>query len=213
MKLSYPISSIYLIINILFILFQNTKTKKSLKSIFDFDFNDLNDDTLKKYKDFDFYYDKQNINSIKEKEKKVSCLNLLNKVIKDNNELKKKFKDRKMENKEKYKYFINNITDNCINKINKDEINEILNYENIISNKINFNDDLLKINEYYDQFYGENKAIDINVQSFRIKIFLYFCGVIILFMILIILRLSSMKKKSEDKEVSNIKSKKKIKKE
>ena len=202
-------SFLYLIIYIFFIIIQNTKTKKPFNSIFDLDFNDLNDDTLKKYKDFDFYYDKQNIISIKEKEKKVSCLNLINKILKDNNELKKKFKEAKMENKEKYKYFINNITDNCINKINKDEINEILNYENVISNKINFNEDLLKINEFYDKFYVEKKVIDENIQSFRIKMFLYFSVVIIVFMILLILIVSSKKKKNEDKDVKNIKSKKK----
>ena len=117
MKLSYKVCSLYLIISIFFIKIQKTRTEKTFNSILDIDFNDLNDDTLKQYKDFDFVNEKQNIIFIQEKLKKVSCLNLINKVLKENAEFKKKCKEAKTENKEKYKMFMN-IMKNFLKKMN-----------------------------------------------------------------------------------------------
>jgi len=218
MKLSYILSSLYLVITIFFIKIQKIITQKSFNSIFDIDFNDISNDTLKKYKDFDFYNDKKSIISIQDKLKKISCMNLINKFIKENTEIKKKLKEAKTENKQKYKIFIKNMTDNCINKINNDEINDILNYQNIISNKINYNEELLKFNEYFDKLYNENeydkkiKQIEIekNERYYKIKIFIYFIGIVIFFIIIFLIR-KPKKKIIEDKN-NNIKSKKKLKK-
>ena len=218
MKLSYIIPSLYLVITIFFIKIQKRITQKSFNSIFDIDFNDISNDTLKKYKDFDFYNDKKSIISIQDKLKKISCMNLINKFIKENTEIKKKLKEAKAENKNKYKIFIKNMTDNCINKINNDEINDILNYQNIISNKINYNEELLKFNEYFDKLYKENeydkkiKQIENekNERYYKIKMFIYFIGIVIFFIIIFLIR-KPKKKIIEDKN-NNIKSKKKLKK-
>ena len=218
MKLSYILPYLYLVIAIFFIKIQKIITQKSFNSIFDIDFNDISNDTLKKYKDFDFYNDKKSIISIQDKLKKISCMNLINKFIKENTEIKKKLKEAKTENKQKYKIFIKNMTDNCINKINNDEINDILNYQNIISNKINYNEELLKFNEYFDKLYNENeydkkiKQIEIekNERYYKIKMFIYFIGIVIFFIIIFLIR-KPKKKIIEDKN-NNIKSKKKLKK-
>ena len=193
---------------------------ETFSSIYDFDLN-ISEDILKKYKDFDFIKDKQNILSVQEKMKKVSCLNLINNIIKEaNDDLKNKLKEAKEENKENFRKFIKNITETCINKINKEEINKILDYQNIIdkTNKVNY--DLLNFNENFDKLKKENKKIKNLIElekqkiikNYRIKMAIY-AGVIIIICFVIIFFLKNLKKKKiEEKEEKKGKSKKKMKK-
>ena len=193
---------------------------ETFSSIYDFDLN-ISEDILKKYKDFDFIKDKQNILSVQEKMKKVSCLNLINNIIKEaNDDLKNKLKEAKEENKENFRKFIKNITETCINKINKEEINKILDYQNIIdkTNKVNY--DLLNFNENFDKLKKENKKIKNLIElekqkiikNYRIKMAIY-AGVIIIICFVIIFFIKNLKKKKiEEKEEKKGKSKKKMKK-
>ena len=193
---------------------------ETFSSIYDFDLN-ISEDILKKYKDFDFIKDKQNILSVQEKMKKVSCLNLINNIIKEaNDDLKNKLKEAKEENKENFRKFIKNITETCINKINKEEINKILDYQNIIdkTNKVNY--DLLNFNENFDKLKKENKKIKNLIElekqkiikNYRIKMAIY-AGVIIIICFVIIFFLKNLKKKKiEEKDEKKGKSKKKMKK-
>ena len=190
---------------------------ETFSSIYDFDLN-ISEDILKKYKDFDFIKDKQNILSVQEKMKKVSCLNLINNIIKEaNDDLKNKLKEAKEENKENFRKFIKNITETCINKINKEEINKILDYQNIIdkTNKVNY--DLLNFNENFDKLKKENKKIKNLIElekqkiikNYRIKMAIY-AGVIIIICFVIIFFLKNLKKKKIEEKKG--KSKKKMKK-
>ena len=193
---------------------------ETFSTIYDFDLN-ISEDILKKYKDFDFIKDKQNILSVQEKMKKVSCLNLINNIIKEaNDDLKNKLKEAKEENKENFRKFIKNITETCINKINKEEINKILDYQNIIdkTNKVNY--DLLNFNENFDKLKKENKKIKNLIElekqkiikNYRIKMAIY-AGVIIIICFVIIFFIKNLKKKKiEEKEEKKGKSKKKMKK-
>ena len=193
---------------------------ETFSSIYDFDLN-ISEDILKKYKDFDFIKDKQNILSVQEKMKKVSCLNLINNIIKEaNDDLKNKLKEAKEENKENFRKFIKNITETCINKINKEEINKILDYQNIIdkTNKVNY--DLLNFNENFDKLKKENKKIKNLIElekqkiikNYRIKMAIY-AGLIIIICFVIIFFIKNLKKKKiEEKEEKKGKSKKKMKK-
>ena len=193
---------------------------ETFSSIYDFDLN-ISEDILIKYKDFDFIKDKQNILSVQEKMKKVSCLNLINNIIKEaNDDLKNKLKEAKEENKENFRKFIKNITETCINKINKEEINKILDYQNIIdkTNKVNY--DLLNFNENFDKLKKENKKIKNLIElekqkiikNYRIKMAIY-AGVIIIICFVIIFFIKNLKKKKiEEKEEKKGKSKKKMKK-
>ena len=190
---------------------------ETFSSIYDFDLN-ISEDILKKYKDFDFIKDKQNILSVQEKMKKVSCLNLINNIIKEaNDDLKNKLKEAKEENKENFRKFIKNITETCINKINKEEINKILDYQIIIdkTNKVNY--DLLNFNENFDKLKKENKKIKNLIElekqkiikNYRIKMAIY-AGVIIIICFVIIFFLKNLKKKKIEEKKG--KSKKKMKK-
>ena len=211
------IKLLFLLNIILLITSQETK-EESFSSILDFDFNNISGDTLKKYKDFDFAKDKQNILSIQEKMKKVSCLKIINNVIKEaNNDLKNKLKQAKEENKENFKKFIKNLTETCTGKINKEEINKILDYQNIIDKKNKVDNDLIKFNENFDKLLKENekskKLKEIENEkmkrNYRIKMIVYIMGIIIICFVIISFGKKLKKKKVEEKDGKKEKKEKK----
>ena len=157
MIISYRIPTLFLI-SLIILLFTTIKSKDSFSSILNINFNNINDDILKNYRDFDFVKDKQRFIFIKNKIKKVSCLNLINNVIKEiNNETKNKLKKIKIKDKENIKIFIKNITNNCINKIKDDEIYKILDYKKVISNENYINNEILNFNEFFSELIKQNE--------------------------------------------------------
>ena len=220
-KFTNIVPNLYLIFITIIFRFNIVKSEKSAFSLLDFNFSKIDDHILSKYKDFDFSEDKQNILSIKEKMKKVACLQLINNHIKtNNNELKNKLKETKRENKVNFKMFIKNITDICIKNINKEEINKILNYLMIIDKQVNINDNLLRFNENFEKLLEKNeydkKIKDIEIKkNNRKKLIQYLIYIICIGFIFIVAILIFRNKKKKNIEVvddKKSKSKKKLKK-
>ena len=215
-------TSFYIILYIL--LLKGIKTEEKISSILDFDINNnLNDDILTKNKDFDFLNDRNSVISIKNKTKKVACLMVIDKAIKNDNNLKNKLKEAKSENKVNYKKFIKNITDNCINHIKNEEVNKILDYQftTLKDNGINA-EELLQINVYLKELLEQNEIIiklkeleiKIEIRNNIIKNIIFFILVIaICLIILYIFKYIKKTKKGEKDDKKNKKTKdKKLKK-
>ena len=215
-------TSFYIILYIL--LLKGIKTEEKISSILDFDINNnLNDDILTKNKDFDFLNDRNSVISIKNKTKKVACLMVIDKAIKNDNNLKNKLKEAKSENKVNYKKFIKNITDNCIKHIKDEEVNKILDYQftTLKDNGINA-EELLQINVYLKELLEQNeilnklKELEIKkeIRNNIIKNIIFFILVIaICLIILYIFKYIKKTKKGEKEDKKNKKTKdKKLKK-
>ena len=143
------------------LLLSGIKTEEKISSILDFDINNnLNEDILTKNKDFDFLNDRNTVISIKNKTKKVACLMFIDKVIKNDNNLKNKLKEAKSENKVNYKKFINKISDNCIKHIKNEEVNKILDYQFTTSKDDGMNaEELLQINVCLKELLEQNENL------------------------------------------------------
>ena len=204
MIISYRIPTLFLI-SLIILLFTIIRSEDSFSSILNINFNNINDDILKNYKDFDFVKDKQRFIIIKDKIKKVSCLNLINNAIKEiNNETKNKLKEIKIEDKENIKIFIKNITNNCINKIKDDEIYKILDYKKVISNENYINNEILNFNEFFSELIKQNEfkkkvkesEIEKSKKQYRTKMIIY--AIIIIIVSLIISIIFNKRKKNEN---------------
>ena len=213
------VCSLNIILLILFV--KRNKAEETLSSLFDFNFNDINDDTLKKNKDFEFIEEKESILVIKEKIKKVACLSLINKITKDSNdELKNKLKEAKETNKTNFKKFIGNMTENCVKKIKEEDINKILDYENINNIQYNAGMDILQFDEYFSRLSKQNEQYktvkEIEIQkdksSSLFKIIIIIICIFIAFLLLVILLKKYRKKYDEDIDDKKMKGKKKLKK-
>ena len=199
-------------VTLLFLNF-NIKTEESLSSLFDINFI-KNIDIKDKNKNFNFDKEKKEVISINEKLKRVSCLNLINELIKKDTSIKDKFKNLKNENKDSFKSFINNITQSCIHEIKNDEIDNILNYDNKKIKEEYFK--ILKLDENIQKLLEQNeiikkfKEIEIekNIKNKRIKIIIYSIVVILFSVIFWILLNKNKKKKVENNKDNHQKTKK-----
>ena len=178
----------------------SVETEESILSLFDINFI-KNFDFKDKNKNFNFEKEKKEVISINDKMKRVSCLNLINELMKKDISIKEKFKNLKNENKDNFKSFINNITQSCIHQIKNDEIDNILNYDNK-----NIKDEyfkILKLDENIQKLLEQNeiirklKEIEI-IKNKRIKVIIYTIGVILFSVILWILLNKNKKEKNEN---------------
>ena len=117
--------------------FEFIKPEESSYSLLDFDFKSVDDNILKSFNNFEFEKDKQDILKIQKKMKKVACLNIVIKAIKESKaDIINQLKAAKEENKNNFNKFINNMTNTCIKIIKEKDIKEILNHENFAKKKI-----------------------------------------------------------------------------
>ena len=120
----------------LFIFFSSIKSEESNHPILDFDLNSVDDNILKSFEDFEFLKDKQDTLNIKQKMKKVACLNIITNVIKQSkSDIKHQLKTARKENKNNFNIFLNNMTNTCIEIIKEKEIEQILNHQNFENKK------------------------------------------------------------------------------
>ena len=189
-------------ITLLFLNF-SVETEESILSLFDINFI-KNIDIKDKDKNFNFEKEKKEVISINDKMKRVSCLNLINELMKKDTSIKDKFKNLKNENKDNFKSFINNITQSCIHQIKNEEIDNILNYDNK-----NIKDEyfkILKLDENIQKLLEQNEIIrklkeiemEKSIKNKRIKMVIYTIGVILFSVILWILLKKNKKEKNEN---------------
>ena len=113
------------------------KSEDSSYSILDMELNSIDDKLLNSFKDFEFVKDKHDTLNIRQKMKKVACLNIVIKAIKESKaDIINQLKAAKEENKNNFNKFINNMTNTCIKIIKEKDIKEILNHENFAKKKI-----------------------------------------------------------------------------
>ena len=201
------------ILEFLLFLNFNVETEESIPKLFDINF--IKNIKIKdKDKNFNFEKEKKQVISINEKMKTVSCLNLINELMKKDASLKDKFKNFKNENKENYKVFINNITQSCIQQIKNEEIDNILNYDNK-----NIKDEyfkILKLDENIEKLLKQNeifkkmREIEIanNTKHKRVKIMVYTITCIFISLILWILLNKNKKEKKENHKDNSERTKK-----
>ena len=201
------ICSLYFILLIIFV--KENKAKKSIPSLFDFNLDDINDEVIKKNKEFNLNEEKETILLAREKLKKLACLNLINKITKDaDDELKNKLKDAKETNKNNFKQFIDNMTDCCTKQIKQDKIKRILKYQNVINNKINADKNILEFDKYFtelskkNEYYKKIKEMEIQKEKrfFLIKMFAIIICIFIVCLILVKLLKKCRRKDKEEKD-------------
>ena len=143
-----------------FTFFSTAKSEESKHPILDFDLNSVDDNILKSFEDFEFMKDKQDTLNIKQKMKKVACLNIITNVIKQSkSDIKHQLKTARKENKNNFNIFLNNMTDTCIKIIKEKEIEQILNHENFENKKFPLGKEEIKFKEHLKQFLEENERI------------------------------------------------------
>ena len=136
------------------------KSEDSSYSILDMELNSIDDKLLNSFKDFEFVKDKHDTLNIRQKMKKVACLNIVIKAIKESKaDIINQLKAAKEENKNNFNKFINNMTDTCIKIIKEKDIKEILNHENFAKKKFPLNKKDIKFEEHLEQFFTENERI------------------------------------------------------
>ena len=154
MKYNY----IYTLIFILSTFFSFIKSGESSYPLLDIDLNNIDDNTLKSFQDFEFSKDKQDTINIKQKMKKIACMNIITTVIKESNsEIKHQLKSAKSQNKNNFNIFINNMTETCIKIIKEKDIKQILNIENFEKKNFPFGKKEIKFEEHLSQFLEENE--------------------------------------------------------
>ena len=206
---------IYVLILILNTYFTLIKSEESIYSSIDIDFNGIDDNILNSFNDFEFVKDKQDTLSIKQKMKKVACLNIITAVLKESRgDIKKQLRAAKEVNKNNFNKFINNMTETCINIITEKHINQIFNHNNYENRKFPLGKNEIKFKEHMAQFLEENEKfkkmeeLELERQK-RNK--MIFNSIIIGVVVLVILIFFNVfrKKKSNDKDVNKEKSEKK----
>ena len=136
------------------------KSEDSSYSILDMELNSIDDKLLNSFKDFEFVKDKHDTLNIRQKMKKVACLNIVIKAIKESKaDIINQLKAAKEENKNNFNKFINNMTNTCIKIIKEKDIKEILNHENFAKKKFPLNKKDIKFEEHLEQFFTENERI------------------------------------------------------
>ena len=154
MKYNY----IYSLIFILSTFFSFIKSGESFYPLLDIDLNNIDDNTLKSFQDFEFSKDKQDTINIKQKMKKIACMNIITTVIKESNsEIKHQLKSAKSQNKNNFNIFINNMTETCIKIIKEKDIKQILNIENFEKKNFPLGKKEIKFEEHLSQFLEENE--------------------------------------------------------
>ena len=154
MKYNY----IYTLIFILSTFFSFIKSGESSYPLLDMDLNNIDDNTLKSFQDFEFSKDKQDTINIKQKMKKIACMNIVTTVIKESNsEIKHQLKSAKSQNKNNFNIFINNMTETCIKIIKEKDIKQILNIENFEKKNFPLGKKEIKFEEHLSQFLEENE--------------------------------------------------------
>ena len=154
MKYNY----IYTLIFILSTFFSFIKSGESSYPLLDIDLNNIDDNTLKSFQDFEFSKDKQDTINIKQKMKKIACMNIITTVIKESNsEIKHQLKSAKSQNKNNFNIFINNMTETCIKIIKEKDIKQILNIENFEKKNFPLGKKQIKFEEHLSQFLEENE--------------------------------------------------------
>jgi hypothetical protein len=154
MKYNY----IYTLIFILSTFFSFIKSGESSYPLLDIDLNNIDDNTLKSFQDFEFSKDKQDTINIKQKMKKIACMNIITTVIKESNsEIKHQLKSAKTQNKNNFNIFINNMTETCIKIIKEKDIKQILNIENFEKKNFPLGKKEIKFEEHLSQFLEENE--------------------------------------------------------
>ena len=154
MKYNY----IYTLIFIFSTFFSFIKSGESSYPLLDIDLNNIDDNTLKSFQDFEFSKDKQDTINIKQKMKKIACMNIVTTVIKESNsEIKHQLKSSKSQNKNNFNIFINNMTETCIKIIKEKDIKQILNIENFEKKNFPLGKKEIKFEEHLSQFLEENE--------------------------------------------------------
>ena len=154
MKYNYT----YTLIFILSTFFSFIKSGESSYPLLDIDLNNIDDNTLKSFQDFEFSKDKQDTINIKQKMKKIACMNIVTTVIKESNsEIKHQLKSAKSQNKNNFNIFINNMTETCIKIIKEKDIKQILNIENFEKKNFPLGKKEIKFEEHLSQFLEENE--------------------------------------------------------
>ena len=154
MKYNY----IYTLIFIFSTFFSFIKSGESSYPLLDIDLNNIDDNTLKSFQDFEFSKDKQDTINIKQKMKKIACMNIVTTVIKESNsEIKHQLKSAKSQNKNNFNIFINNMTETCIKIIKEKDIKQILNIENFEKKNFPLGKKEIKFEEHLSQFLEENE--------------------------------------------------------
>ena len=149
---------IYTLIFILSTFFSFIKSGESSYPLLDMDLNNIDDNTLKSFQDFEFSKDKQDTINIKQKMKKIACMNIITTVIKESNsEIKHQLKSAKSQNKNNFNIFINNMTETCIKIIKEKDIKQILNIENFEKKNFPLGKKEIKFEEHLSQFLEENE--------------------------------------------------------
>ena len=151
---------IYIYILILTIIFSFIKSDDSSYPLLDMNLYTIDDDILKSFTDFEFSKDKQDILSIQQKMKKIACLSVITKVIKESkSDIKEQIKSAKSENKNNYNKFIHNMTDTCVQKIKEKEVKQILNIENFEKKNFPFGKKEIQFEKHLTQFIEDNERI------------------------------------------------------
>jgi len=154
MKYNY----IYTLIFIFSTFFSFIKSGESSYPLLDIDLNNIDDNTLKSFQDFEFSKDKQDTINIKQKMKKIACMNIVTTVIKESNsEIKHQLKSAKSQNKNNFNIFIHNMTETCIKIIKEKDIKQILNIENFEKKNFPLGKKEIKFEEHLSQFLEENE--------------------------------------------------------
>ena len=204
----------FIFITLYLLVFFNTKSKETSYPLFDIDVDNINDDFLSKFKGFDFAKDKQDIITIKQKMKKISCLNIIIATIKEaESDLKIKLKKAKDEYKNNFNIFINNMTNICMDIIKEQDIKKILNHENFENKNFILYEESIKFEENLDKFLIENEKIkkleqienDRKIRNKRILNSLII-GAIMIIIFIIIRKLKKKKegnREDKDKEDKN----------
>ena len=144
----------------LFSFFSLIKSEESNHPILDFDLSSVDDNILKSFEDFDFIKDKKDTLNIKQKMKKVACLNIITNVIKQSkSDIKQQIKNAKNENKNNFNIFINNMTNTCIQIIKEKDIAQILNHENFENKRFPLGKEDIKFKEHLREFLEDNERI------------------------------------------------------
>ena len=151
---------VYSLFIILTLYLTSIKSSESTYSILDMELNSINDNILNSFDDFEFAKDKHDTLNIKQKMKKVACLNIIVNIIKESKtDVKNQLKSAKLQNKNNFNKFINNMTNTCIEKIKEKDIEKILNHENFEKKNFPLSKKDIKFEEHLEQFLEENEKI------------------------------------------------------
>ena len=139
--------------------FTYIKSEDSSFSLLDMNFSTIDDNILKSFNnDFEFSKDKQDIISIQQKMKKVACLNIITKVIKESkSDIKNQIKSAKAQNKNNFNKFIHDMTNTCINIIKEKEVKQILNIENFENKNFPLGKKEIQFDEHLARFFEDNE--------------------------------------------------------